>query len=202
MANYNQNNLSQISMIKTLHNNNNNTVDQKLDSPRQMAIKRDHLKRRPDIIYSYRPIYYFSRFFGLLPFSLRYDSNGEIQMPKISKLDGVWFVISIVIYLALAKMVSLSIEIQKNASSPILILGNKLLLMFGLIYGAIMIVENMCSRFRFVGILKMFTAFDKEASQHFFLRIFGTKLRFFMVVSVFFIYFSFIDSKFWILFQL
>lgn len=165
MADYNQNNLSQLTMIKTLHN----TIDQKMDGLRQMAAKRDNMRKRRDIVYSYKPIYYFSRFLGLLPFSLKYDSNGEIQMPKISKFDGVWFIVSITIYLALAKIASLSIEIQKNASSPMLILSNTLLLMFGLIYGAIMIVENMCGRFRFVGILKMITAFDKEASQpHFF----------------------------------
>lgn len=166
---YNQEKSPQMSMIKTLHNT-------MVDSPKvygqheattstPMAAKREYSKKLRNIVFSYQPIFYLSRIFGLLPFSLTYDSNGEIKSPKINKFDGVWFIISITVCLAFAKVVSSSIEIPKGTTPPILILGSQLLLMFGLIFGAIIIVENMCSRFKFVKILKMFIAFDKEASE-------------------------------------
>lgn len=158
----NRENSSQISMNKNQHD----TVDiHKMNNQHQMAVKRDYSEKLRNIVYSYQPIYYVSRIFGLLPFSLTYESSGEIKMPKITKFDGIWFVISIAIYLVFPKVILLSIDIQTSPSVPILILGHKLLLIVGLIYAAIIICENMCSRFKFVKILKIFTAFDNEASQ-------------------------------------
>lgn len=146
-------------MMKALHDP---VTTQKVDSQHEMASKRYFSTKLCDIVFSYQPIYYFSRIFGLLPFSLAYDASGEIVAPKISKFDAVWFVVSIAIYLAFATVIPL--DIPKGPPAPILILGNELLLMSGLIYGAIMIVENMCNRFKFIRIMKTFCAFDREAS--------------------------------------
>lgn len=148
MAEFNQKNLSQISMIKMVE-------------PYQIAGKKGGPKTSYDFAYSYRPMYYFSRCFGLLPFSFVYDSNGEIQAPRIRIFDAVWFVISIVIYVMLAIDSFRVVEIPKDAS-PIIFLSNTLLLVLGLSNGAIMIVVNMCVRFKFVAILKTITNFDKE----------------------------------------
>lgn len=156
---YNPENSSQLSMVKALHAT---VTAQKVDSQHDMASKRDFSTKLCDIVFSYQPIYYFSRIFGLLPFSLAYDANGEIRAPRISKFDAVWFAVSIAIYLVFAAVIPL--DVPKGPPAPILILGNELLLMFGLIYGAIMIVENMCSRFKFIRILKTFSVFDREAS--------------------------------------
>lgn len=157
---YSHGNSSHISMMKALHGT---VAAHKVNNHHAMATKRDYSTKPCDIVFSYKPIYYCSRVFGLLPFSLAYDSNGEIKAPKISKFDAVWFVLSIAIYLVFANVIPM--HLQKNAfvPAPILIMGYRLLLMFGLIYGAVMIVENMSSRFKFVKILKMFTGFDREA---------------------------------------
>ena len=51
---------------------------------------------------SFRPVYYFSRIFGLLPFSFIYDSNGDVQKTKITKFDGLWFLISMFVYVLMS----------------------------------------------------------------------------------------------------
>lgn len=151
MAEFNQKNLSQISMIK-------------MDDPYQIAVKKTGSNKADDFIYSYRPMYYFARFFGLLPFSFVYDSNGELQAPRVTIFDGVWFVLSVVFYLMLAISSFEGFEIIPNDPAPLVNLINALLLTVGLCNGATMIVVNMCVRFRFTAILKTITAFDKEAS--------------------------------------
>lgn len=161
MAKYNLKSLTQISFIRLLHS----SADGRVGNQFRMFAKGVHSKEPRDIVYSYQPIYYFSRFFGLLPFSLAHDSNGELQAPKIRIFDGFWFIISILVYLAITNVSLLRTDIQKYPQSlPILILGNEFLLVFGLIYGVIMIIENMCSRFKFVRILKTFINFDREVS--------------------------------------
>lgn len=160
MAEFNQKNLSQISMLK-------------MDDPYQVAGKKINSKKsQSDFVYSYRPMYYFSRFFGLLPFSFVYDSNGHIQAPRIRIADGVWFVFTVVFYIVLAINSCQGIQIPKDAV-PLIFYSNTLLLTVGLFNGATMIVVNMCVRFKFVAILKTITNFDKEASHSrfvFFLR--------------------------------
>lgn len=150
MAECNQKNLSQISMIK-------------MDDPYQIAGKKSDSKKSPDFISSYRPMYYFSRFFGLLPFSFVYDLNGELQAPRISIFDGVWFVVSIVFYVLLAISSYQPVEI-KHDPAPLVTVSNALILTVGFTNGIVMIVMNVCVRFRFTTILKTITAFDKEAS--------------------------------------
>lgn len=154
MAEFNRKNLSQISMIK-------------IDDPYQVAGKKRCSQKSHDFVYSFRPMYYFSRFFGLLPFSFTYNSNGQIEAPQIRIIDGVWFVISVTFFLILAINSSQVIEIP-NDSAPLVTLSNTLLLTVGLFNGAAMIVFHMCVRFRFVTILKTITTFDKEASSIFF----------------------------------
>lgn len=150
MAQFNQKNLSQISMIK-------------MDDPYKIAGKKISLKKSNDFVYSYRPMYYFSRFFGLLPFSFVYDSNGDLQAPRIRIVDSVWFVFTIVFYVMLAINSCQDVVIPKDAA-PLIFLSNTLLLTVGLFNGAAMIVVNMCVRCKFVAILRKITHFDKEVS--------------------------------------
>lgn len=151
MAEFNQKNLSQISMLK-------------MDGPYQIAGKKISLKKsQNDFVYSYRPMYYFSRFFGLLPFSFVYDLNGHIQAPRVRIVDGVWFVFTIVCYVVLAINSCQGIVIPKDAV-PLIFWSNTLLLSVGLFNGATQIVVNMCVRCKFITILKNITNFDKEAS--------------------------------------
>lgn len=152
MAEFNQKNLSQISMIK-------------MDDRYQIAGKKSCATKSRDFVFSFRPMYYFSRAFGLLPFSLEFDLNGELQAPKIRIFDGVWFATCVTFYLVLSFDSWQAIEIKNDEAPLISYINNSLLLTIGLSNGALLIILNMCIRFRFVKILKTFITFDKEASQ-------------------------------------
>lgn len=39
----------------------------------------------------FRPIYIFSRAFGLMPFSIICQSNGGVRESKVTKFDALWF---------------------------------------------------------------------------------------------------------------
>lgn len=121
--------------------------------------------RRLDFVYSFLPIYYFSRFFGLMPFSFIYDSDDEIQAPRISIFDGVWFVITIGIYLVAAfTNFQILTHPKEMALASALYYGHYILLIQGLLVCSVAIGLDIYNRNRLVTILKIFIAFDKEVS--------------------------------------
>lgn len=111
-----------------------------------------------------RPFYIISRMFGLLPFSIKFDANGEIQDARVSAFDLLWFAISICVYLFMAVAFNLQMmEIPPDYKvSFILYFGDMLLSLSGLIFGPIEIIMDMCNRFKLVSIIRKLTAFDKE----------------------------------------
>lgn len=52
--------------------------------------------------HSFTFIYYFSRVFGFMPFTIVYDSDGKIQAARIRTIDILWFMITIGLYLSSA----------------------------------------------------------------------------------------------------
>lgn len=129
-------------------------------------VKKKAFPKETDFVKSIRPIYYFSRVFGFLPFSIEFDSKGEVQNARISAFDFLWFVIVIGFHLVLA-----FICLQKQDSpkfnlnlSYILFLGDYILIILGLIYGAEARLMDMCNRSKFVRIVRQFDDFDKEVS--------------------------------------
>lgn len=126
--------------------------------------KKDHSKE-PNFVYSFRPVYYFSRMLGLMPFSIICNSKNEAQKPKVRAFDSLWFVVSICLYCLMAFV---SYETRKhsrnsaNISSNVLILGDSFHLITGLLFGALLIAMDMCNRNKLVAILRKFTVFDRE----------------------------------------
>lgn len=114
----------------------------------------------------FRPIYYFSRVCGQMPFSITYDSVGKPQQPKIGKRDGLWLVLSIVIYLSTLIVFLRNWKMSKDihTANYILLLCDNLHVATCLVFGIFMIGMDMFNRFKTVEILTMFTIFDKEAS--------------------------------------
>lgn len=51
-----------------------------------------------DFVYNLSSIHLYSRLFGLVPFTLVRDSNGEVQRSRVGKFDLLWFVISISVF--------------------------------------------------------------------------------------------------------
>lgn len=116
-----------------------------------------------DFAYTFRPVYYFSRIFGFLPFTIVYNANGSIQGPKVRVFDITWFMLSIALYILSAFMHFRSIENLKSQSF-VLIVGDFLLLKLGLVFCILVIVMDMCNRFKLVEILKQFNSFDDKVS--------------------------------------
>lgn len=115
-------------------------------------------------VHSFRPIHYFSRVFGLMPFSIVHDSRGELQKPKVSFSSSLWFVISICIYSFMAYSVFKNMKIAHDSSltSTILLVGDDLLLASNFIFGAVIVLIDMCNRLKLTNILKDFMVFDEE----------------------------------------
>lgn len=118
-----------------------------------------------NFFYSFRPIYYFSRTFGLLPFTIEYDSNGIIQAAVIRSLDILWLIITILSYF-LSSMLSLKLyneypKISNNTESLILIGGDNFILIFGLLFGIVIIIMDLCNRSKLLDILKNIHTFDE-----------------------------------------
>lgn len=117
--------------------------------------------------YSFRPIYYFSRTVGLMPFSIAYDSNGNAQEPRVKRLDALWFVVSISCYIFVAwstyRIYYLAI-LQSPYTILVLNMCDYLLLIGELIFAVVMIAMDMWNRFNLVDILKKIQYFDKKAS--------------------------------------
>lgn len=118
-----------------------------------------------NFFYSFRPIYYFSRLFGFMPFTINYHSNGTIQGPVIRSLDIVWLITSICFYFVSAILTYTTAPYHQTTESAILSSGDDLILISGLIFGIFIIIMDWCNRFKLVNIQKNIHTFDEEASQ-------------------------------------
>lgn len=116
--------------------------------------------------HSFRPTYLVSRAFGLMPFSIVYFPNGDIDRPKVSIIDGLWFAFSLCIYI-FGIYVASSIPILNQGILKIalvLLIGYTICFELGLILGLLSVTLDMSNRFKIVDIMRKFTFFDQEAS--------------------------------------
>lgn len=121
--------------------------------------------REPSFVYGFQPAYYFSRTFGLIPFSIVCDANEEVEKPQVRVFDAIWFFISLCIYSSIAYLVYHCIGIaQDSGEISILMVGDDLLLVANFICVFFMIGVEMCNRFKLVNILWNFTDFDAKVS--------------------------------------
>lgn len=122
------------------------TVKMSHSAELDQSLKKNIPLKKMTFSYSLRPIYYFSRIFGLLPFTIVYDTNGDVYEARVTCFDILWFIISVCLYLLLALFSYTNIQLPEGPNvSPILVLGDYVLLITGLLYGAIIIVFDMCT---------------------------------------------------------
>lgn len=131
--------------------------------------KERQVRLKETMFTGFQPIFRICRVFGLLPFSIVYNLNGEIESCKVNRVDCVWFAVSICIYLSLVifnyHVLCLNLkQLQKNATF-VLIMGNYLLQLFTFICSSLFFILNMWNRQIFIDVLKNFERFDKEVSQ-------------------------------------
>lgn len=130
----------------------------------QMIVKRGRWKKL-NFAYSFLPVYYFSRVLGLMPYSFSWDSEGELQAPQVNLVDGIWFLLSICIYVLAAFTNFQTIILPKEMKiESALYFGHYALLIQGLVICAISIGMDMFNRNKLVAILKAFIEFDKEVN--------------------------------------
>lgn len=112
------------------------------------------------------PVYNFSRAVGLWPFSIRHNSKGEIQSARISRVDGVWFLISICFHLHAIFYFYLNMVDLKDSNKSILTFSIlfDLFKMKSLLIGAVGIILDMLNRNKLASILGKFIIFDNEVS--------------------------------------
>lgn len=132
---------------------------QNIPSNLNLTAKKKSLARKDNFAHSFMPIYYFSRLLGLLPFSIIAGDSGEMLEARVSACDLFWCMISICLYLFMAY--HYSFQTLRN-EYLIWIIGDRLLIISGLIFGGLRIIMDMYNRGKIVTTLKMFTIFDRE----------------------------------------
>lgn len=144
--------------------NDSMTIPPPLD-PQFTNVAKTAFPRQMDFWDGFKPVYYFSRAFGLLPFSIRRNSNGDIQEPKVNRLDGLWFLLTIVVFLSASYFVHQYISaFNSKTGTYVAIILDDLHVVLSLAFGALMIAMDMCNRLKIVELWKHFISFDKEVS--------------------------------------
>lgn len=120
-----------------------------------------------DFLSSFKLIYYLLRVFGLWPFALVRDSNVEIQKYKIKRLDLLWFIISMPLYIAASIIFYKNSQFERENlkfTRKILNSGEYIRVTISLIFVALAIVIDMCNRFKLINVVNMFVRFDESVS--------------------------------------
>lgn len=125
--------------------------------------------KKLDFVYSFQPIYYFSRIFGFIPYSIIFHSNGAIQTARIKVTDVLWsmlfvslnllFAIQFILFFGREGFLDESITLTYDTKSIVFL--RKLCNCIGIAY-------NLLNRFKFIEILKNINTFDKKVSQSMF----------------------------------
>lgn len=114
----------------------------------------------------FRPIYYLARICGLMPFSIRQSALQNVYLkPRVSKMDGLWFVIFMCFYLTMVMFYGkISLPHQSTGQLNAIALGNHFLRLLIVIFGIFALTMDMLNRYKLVNILNSFTIFDRQAS--------------------------------------
>lgn len=109
----------------------NSVSSQNEDSNTRKVLQRNFIR-------SLSPIYYFSRAFGLMPFSIVHNANGDFQAIEVKKIDFLWFTVSISLYMIMA-FICFHVKrfLVDEDSSYILMIGDRLLLTVALLCSAV-----------------------------------------------------------------
>lgn len=120
----------------------------------------------------FRPIYYFNRLCGHMPFSIVQSSTDQLHRPRVSIFDVLWFAISICAYMGLVICICWYIKraLSIYPVKPILYLlaaTINLLRLINFLCGILMLIMDMCHRYKLVIIFNEFTVFDRKVSNLF-----------------------------------
>lgn len=112
---------------------------------------------------AFRPIYYFSRFFGFMSFTFVHDSKGDIQRHKITAVDILWFFISLCIYLFALNITIVWHDLYMSTiNSNFIMLASKTIFISEIVFCIIGMIMDLCNRCEIINILRNIEQFDKE----------------------------------------
>lgn len=110
-----------------------------------------------------QPIYYISRLFGLLPFTLQCNDNGAEKCVTVTIFDQIWFAIALSWYAVLSGLcIVVSLIDYINEATVFLHMASIFLLFVGLSHGVFSIAKNMLQRHQFGCILNDLFVCDTE----------------------------------------
>lgn len=121
------------------------------------------VKKRLSFYHCFQPVYITSRIFGVLPFTIYYNSQKDhIEKVGVGFVDGIWFVGAILLNAVLVYLVISTLDKSTEVQSAVLLVGGRMLLIVGLLNSALVIIMDMINRNRLRKILNEFLAYDKE----------------------------------------
>lgn len=119
------------------------------------------------VYYSFRPLFIYSRCFGMMPFSIQTNLFGEVQRVKVTLFDVAWLCMSIAMYLGLIAFVAFGSDadsVSDSRNSHILVLGDRLLFVYGILMCIVSCIMDLINRNRILWNIQRFEAFDKEVN--------------------------------------
>lgn len=130
------------------------------------------LKRELEFMDCVRPMKYFLRILGLMPYTIVRAPNGNILESKVKKWDVFRFLLSICVYLSCAfvsfkygKMHRALFNHSKyNTHIYQGVIAHNLHTTWGVICCILFVVMDMWNRNKIVDLFKKFTVFDKEVN--------------------------------------
>lgn len=121
--------------------------------------------KQRNFAFCFRPIYYFARVCGQMPFTITSHTNSAIVGVKVHKRDIIWFAISMSIQISFIWMAITfykSYQQEKEFTSTIYF-GNLTIWFISLLVGiCVMTLDLACNRLKIVRILNKITVFDTE----------------------------------------
>lgn len=112
--------------------------------------------------HGFRPLYYFSRLAGLWPFTIIHHSNETNLRARFDYFDGLWFVLTVCLYLALAFISYENLTSIQNQNE--VFIARFVLYAFRItcfMFGVLGIVLDTINRNKLINILQKFIVFDK-----------------------------------------
>ncbi len=109
-----------------------------------------------------RPLYLLGRLFGFFPFSVQIQSNGKNSRIHFTLIDFIVFAMHVSIYAAFTYLNFACDFLENKLASPLLILGSRGLLIFGIGSGIVCISADLCNRFKILKIFHQCQHFDDQ----------------------------------------
>lgn len=124
--------------------------------------KRILRKRKVNFYDAIRPAFIVSRIFGLLPYTIHFDSNGDIERATVGAFNAIYFACSIAVILLFSYSLQAAFysKIPFSQDSAILYIADRLFGIYGFVMWLLFVVLDMLNRNRLTKIFKKVIAFD------------------------------------------